>query len=148
LKRLLKIEFEHHQKINDKFDGSRFFIKNWAVTTGGAVLALSVTARRPVLAVIGGAVVMIFAYIETLYIYIQDHVIARCNYVEKLLDAASRSEEPMREKDYRFGVSQAFVGGFDVKGVLGALKGRPHIYILYLGLVTTLTAEALALAIF
>src|SRR5689334_20927808 len=111
VERLLEIEFENLQRINDKFDGSRFLVKSWAVTTGGAVLALSVTARRPALAIIGVAVVLTFAYIETLYIYIQDYVIKRCNQVERLLDESSRGEVSTLGADYRFGVSQAFAGG-------------------------------------
>lgn len=145
LEKLLEIEFEHLQKINDKYDGSRFLVKNWAVTTGGAVLALSITAKRSELAVIGGAVVMVFAYIEAIYMYMQDHVIARCNHIEHLLDATSRGEMPTPGKDYRFGISQAFEGRIVFKGVVRALSGRPHIYVLYLGLLAVLAATALTL---
>ena len=146
VERLLEIEFDHLQRINDKYDGSRFSIKNWAVTTGGALVALSITAESPGIASIGVVVVGVFAYIELLYIYLQDHVIARCNRVERLLDMASRDDGSARAEDYSFGISQAFVGSFDVKGVVGAVKGRPHIYVLYLGLMTVLAVVALMLA--
>ena len=72
--------------------------------------------------------------------------IARCNRVERLLDMASRDDGSARAEDYSFGISQAFVGSFDVKGVVGAVKGRPHIYVLYLGLMTVLAVVALMLA--
>src|SRR6266542_6270190 len=54
--------------------------------------------------------------------------IARCNRVERLLDMASRDDGSARAEDYSFGIIQAFVGSFDVKGVVGAVKGRPHIF--------------------
>jgi uncharacterized membrane protein len=142
LEKLLEIEFDHLQKINDKYDGSRFLVKNWAVTTGGAILALSTTSKRFELAVIGSVVVLVFAYIEAIYMYIQDQVIARCNQIERLLDATARDE---MTGDYRFGVSQAFEGRLHFTGVVRALNGRPHIYALYVGLLAILAATALTL---
>ena len=143
---MLEIEFEHLQRINDKYDGSRFVVKNWAVTAAGALVALSVTVRNPGLALVGCAAVAIFGYLDILYIYIQDHVLTRCNRVEDLLDAVSRGDVPTREEVYRFGISQAFEGKFRLGGLIGALRGRPHIYALYLGLIIALAADAVALA--
>jgi len=147
LEKLLEMEFEHLQKINDKYDGSRFQVKNWAVTTGGAVLALSVTSKRFELALIGGLVVLVFAYIEAIYMHMQDCVIARCNKIERLLDAASRGQLTALEGEYRFGVSQAFEGRLHVKDVVRALDGRPHIYVLYAGILAILAAAAVALVL-
>ena len=146
IERLLEMEFENLQKINDKYDGSRFMVKNWAVTTAGAIVALSVTARSPGLAVIGVAAVGAFAYLEILYIYLQDHVVARCNRVEDLLDAAARGDVPTRADDYRFGISHAFKGKYELRGVVNALRGRPHIYALHIGLMTALMVDAAVLA--
>ncbi len=113
---LLELEFEYLQKANDKFDVSRFTIKNWAVTTTGALLALS-----------------------------EDHVIARCNRVEELLDSTMRTDGPLAMDDYRFGISQGFKGRFEPKGVLLALRGRPHIYILYLVLLAATAIDIVVL---
>jgi hypothetical protein len=43
---LLEFELELLQKTLDKFDNARFTIKNWAVTLTGALLALSVNAKK------------------------------------------------------------------------------------------------------
>ncbi len=142
---LLELEFEYLQKANDKFDVSRFTIKNWAVTTTGALLALSVTADSSGLALLGLVTVAVFAYLEVLYIYIQDHVIARCNRVEELLDSTMRTDGPLAMDDYRFGISQGFKGRFEPKGVLLALRGRPHIYILYLVLLAATAIDIVVL---
>ena len=76
--------------------------------------------------------------------YMQDQVIARCNHLERLLDAISRGEATPGE-EYVFGVSQAFAGRLALKGVARALNGRPHIYVLYVGLLAVLAATALTL---
>lgn len=147
IERLLEIEFENLQRINDKYDGSRFLMKGWSVTAGGAALAVSVAARQPALALIGCGVVLVFLYLETLYMVIQNHVIARCNHVESLIADMAAGGAPADERGYRFGVSHAFEGRFTVKGFFRALHGRPHIYVPYLGLVATLAADAVALAV-
>lgn len=143
--RLLEFELESLQKALDKFDSSRFMIKNWAVTSTGALLALSVNAKNSGIALVGFAVVPLFAYLELLYMYIQTGVIARINHVEQLLDSTMRTTGPLAENEYSFGTSQAFKGRFDAKGLLAALRGRPHIYILYAGLLVAIVTDVLVL---
>src|SRR5262249_51890331 len=127
---LLEFELDSLQKALDKFDNSRFTIKNWAVTVTGALLALSVTAKNFGIALVGLAIVPIFAYLELLYMYIQTKVSSRIDNIENLLDWTMRVDGPLPEGEYSFGTSQAFAGKFEVKGLVATLRGRPHIYVL------------------
>jgi hypothetical protein len=77
------------------------------------------------LALVGVGIVIVFAYLEVLYIYIQDHVIARCKLVEGLLNVAARGQVASREGHYRFGISQALEGRYPLRGLATALVGRP-----------------------
>jgi hypothetical protein len=133
---LLEFELDSLQKMLDKFDNSRFAIKNWAVTVTGALLALSVNAKDFRIALVGFAIVPLFAYVELLYMYIQTKVNSRLDVIESLLDSMIRNDQPLDlDRGYTFGTGQAFKGEkFDVKGMLTTLRGRPHIYVLYLGL--------------
>ena len=142
---LLEFESESLHQALDKFDNSRFAIKSWAVTSTGALLALSVNARNFGIALVGFAIVPIFAYLELLYMYIQIGVAGRINRVEELLDATMRTTAPLADDDYRFGTSQAFEGKFDARGLLATLRGRPHIYVLYLGLLAATLIDVLVL---
>ena len=63
---LMEIEAESLHRALDKFDNSRFTIKNWAVTSTGALLALSVNAKNAGIALVGFAIVPLFAYMEIL----------------------------------------------------------------------------------
>jgi hypothetical protein len=146
--RLMEIEAESLHQALDKFDNSRFTIKNWAVTSTGAILALSVNAKSAGIGLIGFAVVPLFAYLEVLYMYIQTGVVDRIDRVEQLLDSTMRDTAPLAQSDYRFGTSQAFAGKFDFRGLLATLRGRPHIYALYLGLLAATTVDVLVLGFF
>jgi hypothetical protein len=143
--RLMEIEAQSLHQALDKFDNSRFTIKNWAVTSAGALLALSVNARNSGIAIVAFVVIVLFAYLELLYMYIQAGVLDRINRVEQLLDSTLRSTAPQADSGYRFGTSQAFEGKFKVKGLLAVLRGRPHIYVLYLGLMAATAADVLVL---
>ncbi len=143
--RLLELEFESLQKALDKFDNSRFMIKNWAVTVTGALLALSVNAKNFGIALVGFAIVPLFAYLELLYMYMQRKVTSRADHIEYLLDLTMRIDGPLAEADYSFGVSQAFKGKFEAKGLVKTLSGRPHIYVLYLGLLLATLVDVLVL---
>lgn len=142
---LMEIEAESLHQALDKFDTSRFTIKNWAVTSTGALLALSVNAKNSGIALVAFVIIPLFAYLELLYMYIQTGVLERINRVEQLLDSTLHGRVSLADGGYRFGTSQAFEGRFDVKGLLATLRGRPHIYVLYLGLLAATAADVLVL---
>ena len=143
--RLLELEFEYLQKANDKYDNSRFTIKNWAVTVTAGILALSVNAKNFGVALVGFVIVPLFAYLEVLYMYIGDNVVKRCNEIEHLLQYAMRTDGVLLEEGYKFGISQAFIGKFEAKRVLLTIRHRPHIYVLYMGLLAATAIVALVL---
>jgi hypothetical protein len=142
---LMEIEGESLHRALDKFDNSRFTIKNWAVTSTGALLALSVNAKNAGIALVGFAIVPLFAYMEILYMYIQTGLLERISRVEQLLNSTMRDTAPLAGSDYRFGTGQAFEGKFDARGLLATLRGRPHIYVLYLGLLGATVTDVVVL---
>jgi uncharacterized membrane protein len=138
----LEFELGSLQKALDKFDGLRFQIKNWAVTVTAALLALSVNAKDYRIALVGFAIVPLFAYLEVLNMHIQSKFIKRANRTEDLLDSMIRTDDP----DYKFGIGRELeLGKFDVKGLGKTLRGRPHIYVLYLGLLAVILIGVLLL---
>ena len=142
---LLEFELDSLQKDLDKFDNSRFTIKSWAVTVTGALLALSVNAKNSGIALIGLVIVPLFAYLELLYMYLQTKVISRADCIEHLLNSTMWADGPLAEDKYRFGTGQAFKGKYEIKGLLATLRGRPHIYVLYLGLLAATLIDVLVL---
>ena len=104
---------------------------------------LSITSSKAGVAVVGIGAVVAFAYLETLYLYLQDSVAARVRLIENFLDQSSRGRVPTQIEEYRFGISSAFRGKYRVNGVARALIGRPHIYVMHITLIAGLIAVAL-----
>lgn len=74
--RLLELDLEHLHRTIDKFDNQRFAIRSWTVTTGGALLALSVSARNAGVPIVGLFIVAFFAYLEIVYMDMQVRVMS------------------------------------------------------------------------
>lgn len=86
--RLLELDLEYLHRTIDKFDNQRFSIRSWAVTTGGALLALAVSVRNAGVPIVGLFVVAFFAYLEIVYMDMQVRVMRRCTRVGQLLHSS------------------------------------------------------------
>ncbi|GII25412.1 hypothetical protein [Planosporangium mesophilum] len=131
---LMLTDFEYLQKSIDKFDAQRFAIKNWAVTSSGAILAVAYGSRRPIVGIGGVLIVLFFGFLEIIYLEMQVSVIERSNQLEGLINRARAEKNSPPE--YVFGIGQAFAKSFSFHRVPKLIfrMGRIHITSFYLGL--------------
>jgi hypothetical protein len=61
---LLKLEYEVSRSLIDKLDSRLFIVRNWAITTTGAIVALSLTVDQPRVLIVGAVAALFFAYLE------------------------------------------------------------------------------------
>jgi hypothetical protein len=63
----LKLDYEAARAVVDKFDGHLFAVRNWAVTTTGAIAALSLSVAQPLVLLVGLGPSVVFAFLELMY---------------------------------------------------------------------------------
>ena len=100
---LLKLDYEVARSVVDKFDSQLFTIRNWAVTTTGAIAALAVTVEQPFVLLVGLAPPILFAFLELRYQIYCDDMIAHSHYLESQIHRVvleGRTPDP----DYQFGI--------------------------------------------
>jgi hypothetical protein len=73
--RFLLTDFDYLQKAIDKVDSHRFQIRNWSITTAGALLAVAFGAQLPIVAIVGTLTTLFFAFLEVYYVATQ----GQCN---------------------------------------------------------------------
>jgi len=141
--RIFELDLEYLHRTIDKLDNQRFTIRNWSVTTGGALLALAVTARNGVIPTAGLFVILFFAYLEIVYMDMQVRVMKRCTRVGELLQLSVSDPSRSLEKDYAFGIRAALgADPFRWTNVPEIVASRPELYVFYLGLMTVMCLSA------
>lgn len=137
--RILELDLEYLHRTIDKFDNQRFAIRNWAVTTTGALLAVSVVTRNAGVPAVGVFVVLLFACLEIVYMEMQVRIQDRCTKVGHLLQTLTLDSSKGLGEDYIFGIRAALgTGNVTLKSMRNALASRPELYLLYVGLVVVL----------
>ena len=131
---LLLREYEYHRTGIDKLDSQRLQIRSWAITVIGALVAVSFSAKVELLPFSGIAIVLLFGFLETVYMGMQHDVIQRSNQLERILNHY-RMDGALQEP-YEFGVSHAYRGNFYFRDIPRILftRGRLHITSFYLAL--------------
>ena len=111
------------------------------------MLALGVNAGSYGIVLSGLVPTTFFAFLELIYINLQVAVVQRSNHIERLLQEAILDPN-FSDVNYRFGIGQLFEGPHPLRRAPRQWKGRPHVTILYGGLVlaTALGASLVALA--
>jgi hypothetical protein len=144
---LMMTEYGYLQAAIDKLDGQRFQIRSWTITAAGVLLTVSISARKPAVALTGVMTTLFFAFLEVIYMQMVYSVIERSNHLESLIDNYRRTGEV--PTDYTFGIGRAFVGVFSLKliPVIVFVRGRFHVTSFYLGLVIVMIAGALSVAL-
>ena len=143
LLRLLEIDLESAQRSIDRFDTMRFTIKGWTVTTSGAVLAVSVAAKNPLVSLVGVFLVLFFGYMELAYVDMQVRVMKRSRLIDQYLHAPELVPD-----EYTFGLGQVFQAKpFSIKVIPSLLTTRPEVYVFYLGLLVAIVFAYLVLAV-
>jgi len=147
--RLLELDLEYLQRTIDKFDNQRFSIRSWTVTTGGALLALAVSAKNAGVPIVGLFAVVFFAYLEVVYMDMQVRVMARSTQVGQLLHSLVSDPSTLPDDDYEFGIRVALgEDPFRWVNVPNILRGRPEIYMFYLGLMAAMVLAAVLIWVF
>lgn len=70
---LMQLEYETLRESIKRFDDQRFKIKGWAITLAGALLAVAVNSEKR-LGFVGAGTVLFFAYLDIVYMTIQQYV--------------------------------------------------------------------------
>jgi hypothetical protein len=135
VKRLLLIEYEQVRSKVAIFDGMRFQVKAWAVTSGSAILFLALNAKKPSLGVLGVAAVLMFAYIELVYMARQEVLFRRSDELESIMEALRRDPDCMAGERYVFGIRCAFPGESLWRMFPGLIRRHNQATVLYLGLI-------------
>lgn len=147
--RLLELDLEYLHRTIDKFDNQRFAIRSWAVTTGGALLALAVGARNAAIPIVGLLVVIFFSYLEIVYMDMQVSVMRRCTKVGQMLHLLASSPSALPDDDYAFGIRAALgKEPFRWANVPNILSTRPELYMFYLGLMVAMILSSILLLVF
>jgi hypothetical protein len=137
-------DYDDARNAVDKFDGQLFTIRNWAVTSAGALLALGFSTSQWVVPVVGLVSVVLFGYLEMTYKCFHEDALFRGRQMEGLIEQALAGGD--FTAGYRFGLSHAFHAP-TVKRILKMFLMRRHITLLYAGLAIALAAAAIVIAI-
>lgn len=141
--RWLEKDYDDARAAIDKFDGQLFTIRNWAVTSAGALLALGFSTDRAVVPLVGLLSMALFAYLETTYKCFHEDAMRRGHELENLINEARfGAREPA---GHRFGLSPAFNAPTWAR-IRRVLKVRRHITFMYAGLAAALLAAAVTIA--
>jgi hypothetical protein len=146
-RRLLQLEYETAIGSIATFDDQRGRIKWWTIAVAGAVLALAVNSHNWLPGIIAAAAVIFFAYMDIVYMAVQQKIIDRSHELENYMEAARRGEFAKVNK-YIFGIGAAHHRKYSWRQVRDILFGRPQIVVFYVGLAfgTGVVTALLALA--
>jgi hypothetical protein len=145
---MLELDLDYLQRTVDKFDNQRFTIRSWSVTASGALLALAVTAKNGLIPAIGLFVVLLFAYLEVVYMDMQVRVMDRCTEIGKLLQSLMLRSATTIEGGYTFGIRAAFgAEPFKWSRIRRVISDRPEIYMFYIGLTVIMSISPLLISL-
>jgi uncharacterized membrane protein len=144
---LLRLEYGRLQAIIDKFDDQRFKIRGWTVTVAGAFFAFGVNAAMPVIVCFGGIFVLVFFYVELIFMDIQVKVTKRSQALEAWMERARRGGVGPLDEVYVFGVGPTFSGAFVWKDIPSLLRRRSNITVFYGGLAGLMVLSGVLLAL-
>lgn len=142
--RWVEKDYDDARNAVDKFDGQLFTIRNWAVTSAGALLALGFSTSQWIVPVVGLVSVVLFAYLEMTYKCFHEDALFRGRQMERLIEQALMGGD--FAAGYRFGLSHAFHTP-SVGRILKMFLLRRHVTLLYAGLTLALAAAAMAIAV-
>jgi hypothetical protein len=134
----LKLDFEAARAVVDKLDGQLFAVRNWAVTTTGAIAALSLSVEQPLVVLVGLVPTMLFAFLELMYKGYHDEAISKSKYVETQIHRVA-VERASLDPDYRFGIG-GWIHRPRIRQMTWTFLNRREISTFYVGLIVILLA--------
>lgn len=133
---LLKLDYEAARAVVDKLDGQLFAVRNWAVTTTGAIAALSLSVERPLVLLAGLVPTVLFAVLELMYKGFHDEAIAKSKSVETQIQRIAMSRSAL-DPDYRFGIG-GWIHRPGIRRMTWTFLNRREISTFYIGLILIL----------
>jgi hypothetical protein len=143
----MQLEYETAIASIANSEDQRGRIKGWTIGVAGALLALAVNSGNWSPGLIAAAAVLFFAYIDIVYMAVEQKIIVRSHELEAYMESARRGDFAEVNK-YIFGIGEAHGRKYSLREVLNILGGRPQIVVFYVGLafgtgvVTALLARA------
>ncbi|MFC1514890.1 hypothetical protein ACFL5X_03215 [Candidatus Omnitrophota bacterium] len=140
LKDLVKFDYTNTLSFLDKTDGTLFTIKNWAVTTNGAIFALAITSKNKYIFIINFVLISCFWLLELFYKCFHEDALRKSCLLEKLLSTDPSEEEV--GKRYTFGLWDT-IKLPHIKTIFWIIRFRLHMTFLYVVLLLLSTAGIL-----
>lgn len=128
LRKLVELDYEKTLTFLDKMDDILFRIKNWAVTTNGAIFALAITAKNKYCFVVNFVLIFSFWLLELFYKCFHEDGLRKGYLMEELLSSDPPDEEVT--KMYTFGLGHA-IKLPSVKAIVRIVVSRNHMTFLY-----------------
>jgi hypothetical protein len=100
---LLKFDYQVARSLIDKFENHIFVVRNWAVTTTGAIVAISLTADQRIVLVVGLVPPLFFGLLELIYQCWTWDAIVYSRYIEEQLHQVTVDKRALDDQ-YWFGV--------------------------------------------
>jgi hypothetical protein len=132
----LKLDYEAAQAVVDKLDGHLFAVRSWAVTTTGAIAALSLSVEQPLVLLVGLMPIVLFAFLELMYKGYHDEAISKSKYVETQIQRVA-VERSSLDPDYRFGIGD-WIHRPRIRRMTWTFLNRREIPTFYVGLILIL----------
>lgn len=143
VRHLMELEYASARASIANFDEQRFRIKGWTITVTGALLAIAVNSDHR-LGWIAFAATFFFAYLDIVYMMIQQRVIDRSNDIESHMEAIRRGSTNTIDA-YVFGLGRVFFVKGQWRHLPKMVSSRPQIVAFYVGLAIATASATLLL---
>lgn len=129
---LLLLDYKQTNAFVDKVDNQLFTIRNWAITTTGAVFALAITTKQPFVLLTNVFLILGFFMKELSYKCFHEDAIGKSHVLEEIIQKSQGKNELI--SDYTFGIGHT-IKMPTLKNMAEIVWNRWHITVFYLGLV-------------
>jgi hypothetical protein len=100
---LLKFDYQVARSLIDKFENHVFIVRNWAITTTGAIVAISLSADQRLILVVGLVPPIFFGLLELIYQCWTWEAVEYSRDIEVRLHQVAIENRGL-DDDYQFGV--------------------------------------------
>ena len=129
---LLKFDYQVARSLIDKFENHVFVVRNWAVTTTGAIVAISLSADQRLVLLVGLVPPIFFGLIELIYQCWTWEAVIYSRDIEARLHRVAIENRAVGD-DYEFGVRR-WIHRPELGRMRRMLFRRREILTLYVGL--------------
>jgi len=132
LRDLLKIDYDKTLAFVDKMDDILFRIKNWAIVTSGAIIALAISINNRYALLVNLLLIYCFLVLELFYKCFHEDALIKSHLIEELLFSDPNNEQIQgKRQEYVFGLGHA-INLPNARRMTWILFHRFHMSFLYL----------------